>query len=103
MQTMKPQPTATRAKFVRLTTEKERKEFYASLSGPKWWVNGKRKDPIKVGSKCLSSPGGNVSFAGVTWWQAPMPLWKPRKSIWCRVRSSNRDHVEKVLRERAGE
>ncbi len=39
-----PQLTATSAKFIRLTTEKERKEFYASLQGPKWWVNGKRKD-----------------------------------------------------------
>ncbi len=38
------QPTVTPAKFVRLTTEKNRKEFYASLKGPKWWTNGKKKD-----------------------------------------------------------
>jgi hypothetical protein len=25
-------------------TEQERKEFYASLGDPKWWINGKRKD-----------------------------------------------------------
>ena len=39
-----PRSTATPAKFIRLTTEKERKEFYASLQGPKWWVNAKKKD-----------------------------------------------------------
>ena len=39
-----PQTTATSAKFVCLTTEQERKEFYASLKGPKWWTNGKKKD-----------------------------------------------------------
>ena len=38
------QPTVTPAKFVRLTIEKDRKEFYASLKGPKWWTNGKKKD-----------------------------------------------------------
>jgi hypothetical protein len=32
------------AKFIRLTTEQERKDFYASLKGPKWWTGGKRKN-----------------------------------------------------------
>ena len=30
--------------FVRLTTEKERKNFYARLTGSKWWLNGGKKD-----------------------------------------------------------
>jgi len=44
MPTTNPQSTATPAKFIRLTTEQERQEFYASLKGPKWWTNGKKKD-----------------------------------------------------------
>src|SRR5262249_18761249 len=34
----------TAAKFLRLTTEQERKDFYVSLTGPKWWTNGGKKD-----------------------------------------------------------
>lgn len=30
--------------FVQLTTEQQRKTFYASLQGPKWWIDGGKKD-----------------------------------------------------------
>lgn len=36
---------STVSEFVRLTTEAERKGFYQSLNGPKWWTGGGRKDP----------------------------------------------------------
>lgn len=35
--------TATEEKFIRLQTETEKKEFYQSLTGPKWWADGKPK------------------------------------------------------------
>ena len=44
MSATNPQKTVTHSKFIRLTTEKERKEFYDSLKGPKWWANGKKKN-----------------------------------------------------------
>ena len=39
-----PRSTTKPAKFIRLTTERERKEFYAALKGPKWWTDGKKRD-----------------------------------------------------------
>ena len=44
MSATNPQSTAAPAKFIRLTNETARKEFYASLKGPKWWTHGKKKD-----------------------------------------------------------
>jgi hypothetical protein len=43
--TANPKSIVKPAKFVRLTTGNERREFYASLKGPKWWTNGRKKDP----------------------------------------------------------
>lgn len=39
-----PSPAAA-PEFIRLTTEVERKRFYQSLLGTKWWREGGRKDP----------------------------------------------------------
>src|SRR6187431_126395 len=43
----KSEPTASRGPvptFPRFTKEAERKEFYQTLTGPKWWIQGKEKD-----------------------------------------------------------
>ncbi len=62
--TANPQTTATGAKFVRLTTEKERKEFYASLTGPKWWTNGKKKDTDQGWIEVFRLSGWKCIFCG---------------------------------------
>jgi hypothetical protein len=64
MQPANPQTTATGATFVRLTTEKERKEFYASLAGPKWWVNGKKKDSDQGWVEVFKQSGWKCIFCG---------------------------------------
>jgi hypothetical protein len=64
MPSTNPQPTVTPAKFVRLTTEKERKEFYASLKGPKWWTNGKKKDTDQGWVEVFTLSGWKCIYCG---------------------------------------
>jgi hypothetical protein len=42
----------------------ERKEFYASLSGPKWWINGKRKDSDQGWVEVFKLSGWKCIFCG---------------------------------------
>jgi len=159
----KPNFSPTAARFVRLTTEQDRREFYASLRGPKWWTNGKKKDTdqgwvevFKMSQwKCvfcgrdlvastdalveateehlvprslLEPNGAEPSVAhnmaaccagcnalkGEFVPQKNNPCWKSRQAYvkeCCRFIASQRlrnylrynSHVERVLRERAGE
>jgi hypothetical protein len=62
--TTNPQTTATGARFVRLTTEQERKEFYAFLKGPKWWTNGKKKDTDQGWVEVFRLSGWKCIFCG---------------------------------------
>lgn len=41
---MPSQPTDSALGFIRLASEADRKMFYQSLNGPKWWTGGGRKD-----------------------------------------------------------
>lgn len=59
-----PQSPVTAAKFLRLTTEKERKEFYLSLKGPKWWTNGKKKDTDQGWIEVFKSSHWKCIFCG---------------------------------------
>lgn len=43
MPTSQSTATVTTPKFLRLTSEQERKKFYPKLTGPKWWTSGGKK------------------------------------------------------------
>jgi len=64
MSAANPQSPVTATKFTRLTTEKERKEFYLSLKGPKWWTNGKKKDSDQGWVEVFKSSGWKCIFCG---------------------------------------
>jgi hypothetical protein len=41
---MTPSPDSAPSRFLRLTSEADRKAFYKTLGEPKWWMGGGKKD-----------------------------------------------------------
>jgi hypothetical protein len=56
--------TTSQARFVRLATEQQRKNFYASLKGPKWWTNGRKKDSDQGWVEVFKLSGWKCIFCG---------------------------------------
>lgn len=56
--------TIVSPKFIRLSSDAERKEFYPSLKGAKWWTGGGKKDPDRGWTEIFKQSDWKCIFCG---------------------------------------